>query len=144
MGNNNIVVPAELIFKKGAVGDAMYFIAKGEILIYNPGTADDTELNLDGLRDMMPLEQTSDGASLLSVERDGDYFGERALLFAAPRAASAAARKFSELLRLPREDFNEVLRQHPAFAAELRRRSKTDGRTEARRHSSYSDMMTPP
>jgi len=127
--NNNIVVPAELIFKKGGVGDAMYFIAKGEIAIYDPGAVDDTDLDLNGLfcltgEAVMPLEQTSGGARLLSVERDGDYFGEVALLLGAPRAASAAARTFSELLRLPCKDFHEVLQQHPVFAAELRHRCK--------------------
>jgi len=92
----------------------------------------------------MPLEQTSNGVfALLSVVYDGNYFGERALLFDAPRAASAAARTFSELLKLPRKDFNEVLQQHPSFAAELRRRSRASCRREGSRESSTSDWMMP-
>jgi len=80
---------------------------------------------------------------LLTLVRDGGNFGERALLLQAPRAASAAARTFAEILCLPHDDFHEMLQQHPAFAQELRRMTeKTFGITHdsGASRSSSSDM----
>jgi voltage-gated potassium channel len=80
-------VPNEVIFEKGAEGDAMYFIVTGEI-----------EIALE--------------ANTL-ILHGGKFFGELALLYKQPRAGSARARTYSELLLLEARDFETFLESHP-------------------------------
>jgi len=113
--NPTILVPTEVLFKKGDIGEAMYFLAKGEIVMYDPGGLDESALDIEAL-----LRHGLCGAKLLKEAKAGDFFGELALLVENNRrAASATARTFAELLSLPRSDFDKVLLQHPTFAEQL-------------------------
>ena len=49
----------------------------------------------------------------------GDFFGEGALLFGSPRRASVKALEASSVLRMEREDFNDLLQEHPEIRSEL-------------------------
>jgi len=49
----------------------------------------------------------------LAVLRDGDYFGEMALLEDIPRTATIRARASTILLTLEREQFNQLLSSVP-------------------------------
>jgi len=94
-------VPDEVIFDKGAEGDAMYFVVSGEV-----------EIALEGKTRLL---------------RGGKFFGELALLYKRPRDGSARARTYTELLLLEARDFETFLEAHPRLregithAAEKRR-----------------------
>jgi CRP-like cAMP-binding protein len=100
-------VPNEVIFEKGAEGDAMYFIVTGEIEI----ALETNTLILHG----------------------GKFFGELALLYKRPRAGSARARTYTELLLLEARDFETFLESHPrlreGITQEAEKRRARDART---------------
>ena len=51
-----------------------------------------------------------------AVMREGDCFGEVALLLSEPRTATVRARTPCDLFVLGRSDFSRILRDHPQFA----------------------------
>jgi CRP-like cAMP-binding protein len=81
--------PEEVLFEEGEPGDAFYIVFKGAIQILKT-RADDTE-------------------EKLAVRRDGEGFGEMALLNDAPRSATARALERTQLLRIPRAGLTELL-----------------------------------
>jgi voltage-gated potassium channel len=80
-------LPGEIIIQQGDTGDAMYFIASGEV-----------EVELEGTPRRL---------------RDGDFFGELALLYKRPRNATVRARTFTELLLLEARDFEAFIESQP-------------------------------
>lgn len=86
-----------VIFTEGDPGDKLYFVDRGEVEVTASGPAGEERR--------------------LAVLRDGDYFGEMALLREAPRAATVRARAPSVLLALDREHFLELLRAAPEMRA---------------------------
>jgi CRP-like cAMP-binding protein len=99
----------EVIFHLGDPGDALFIVMSGAIKI------------------MLPSD-TGDEA-ILATLRNGDVFGELALLDGAPRSATAVALESTETLILPRAQFRDLLATEPAIrdallaalAGELRR-----------------------
>src|SRR5688572_16131428 len=79
----------EVIFHIGDPGDALFVIVSGEVKISLPS-------------------ETGDEA-ILATLRDGDVFGELALLDGAPRSASATAISPTEAVVLPRDRFRELI-----------------------------------
>ena len=78
-----VVTPDTTIFRRGALPDAMYFIASGEA---------EVDLKPEPLR-----------------LRDGDFFGEIALLRGTPRTATIRTVTQCRLLVLDKEDFKDLL-----------------------------------
>lgn len=79
----------EVIFEEGEPGDAFYIVFKGAVQI---------------------LKARPDGTEeKLAVRRDGEAFGEMALLNDAPRSATARAHGACQLMTVGREDFQELL-----------------------------------
>ena len=85
----------DTIFEEGEPGDNLYIIARGEVEVVTIGPTGEERR--------------------LAVLRDGDYFGEMALLDDAPRAATVRARAPSILLRLDRAQFLGLLRTVPGL-----------------------------
>jgi len=83
------------VLREGEVGDALYVVMDGGVSIYRGAVE-------------RPVQ--------LAVLRRGDVFGEMALLDASPRSASARTLEPSVLLRLARDDFEEMLFYQPAVA----------------------------
>jgi CRP-like cAMP-binding protein len=79
----------EVIFHIGDPGDALFVIVSGEVKISLPS-------------------ETGEEA-ILATLRDGDVFGELALLDGAPRSASATALSATEAVVLPRDRFRELI-----------------------------------
>jgi CRP/FNR family cyclic AMP-dependent transcriptional regulator len=79
----------EVIFHIGDPGDALFVITSGEVKISLPS-------------------ETGDEA-ILATLREGDVFGELALLDGAPRSASATALSQTETVVLPRDRFRELI-----------------------------------
>merc|ERR1719487_350947 len=120
----------------------MYFVVKGEVIIFKPGeeVEDDgvEELDLKELEDLRNGESNPHGAKYLASCTQGGFFGELALVMAGNiRAASAAAYTFSELLILPRHDFDRVLELYPDFHAKMEEMIKA--REEQNRQNALLD-----
>ena len=82
-----------LVLEEGQPGDSLYLIKKGEAEVFTR----------DVQGEILPL----------ACLREGDFFGEISLITGRPRTASVKARQALELLRLQKEDFNEILKTHP-------------------------------
>lgn len=99
----------EVVFHVGDPGDALFIVASGGVKITIPSEAGDE--------------------AILATLRQGDFFGELALLDGAPRSATATALESTETLVLPRERFRELIDTEAAIrdalfaglAKELRR-----------------------
>lgn len=89
----------QFLFLQGDTAAAAYVICSGWIVI---------ALN------------SPDGRELAIREmRDGDLFGENAIIGNIPRSASAFAREASEVLEVPRAAFLDVLANEPVFTHRL-------------------------
>jgi CRP-like cAMP-binding protein len=86
------VSAGETIIQRGAAGAEMYLICRGEVEV------------LDGQ------------GAMKDVMREGDCFGEVALLLSEPRTATVRARTACDLFVLGRVDFSRILRDHQQFA----------------------------
>ena len=87
----------ETIVAAGAHDDEMYFVCRGE------------------------LEAIGGDGSRLGVLREGEFFGEMAVLFDQPRAATVRAITPCDLLILDGDEFRRIVNDFPAVAAEFRR-----------------------
>jgi AAA family ATP:ADP antiporter len=74
----------EVIFRKGEAGDSMYIIVTGSVRVF-------------------------DGDRTINVLEARDIFGELALLDPEPRSASVAALEDTQLFRIDRETFSELM-----------------------------------
>src|SRR5262249_32694785 len=84
--------PGEVVVEKGEVGSEMYLICRGEVEV------------LDG------------AGRVLATLREGDCFGEVALLLSEPRNATVRAKTLCDLFVLEKADFSRILRDHHQFA----------------------------
>jgi CRP-like cAMP-binding protein len=87
-----VAAPGEVIVRKGDPGAEMYLIARGEAEV------------LDG------------AGRVVATLREGDCFGEMALLLSEPRTATVRAATTCDLLVLGKADFSRILRDHEQFA----------------------------
>lgn len=89
----------ETIFKEGDVGDGLYAVLSGavRISVIVPGV----------------------GEEALAILREGDYFGEMALIDDYPRSATAIAHGDSVLLKIEKETFKRLLFEELAVAYKL-------------------------
>ncbi|HZO86242.1 MAG TPA: ATP-binding protein [Verrucomicrobiae bacterium] len=86
----------ELIFKEGDPGDGLYMVKSGAVEI--------------------SAEVHNGQRQVLSALPPGEIFGEMAVLDEQPRSACASARGDTTVYFLPREPFQEVIRQFPTAA----------------------------
>ena len=91
------VGPGTTVVEAGALDDEMYFVCRGE------------------------LEAIGGDGSRLGVLREGEFFGEMAVLFDQPRAATVRATTPCDLLVLDGNEFRRIVNDFPAVAAEFRR-----------------------
>ena len=91
------VGPGTTVVEAGALDDEMYFVCRGEL----------AAIGGDGSR--------------LGVLREGEFFGEMAVLFDQPRAATVRATTPCDLLVLDGNEFRRIVNDFPAVAAEFRR-----------------------
>lgn len=88
------------LFREGEEPDAMYFMVSGQ-----------------GRR-----VRTQDGAeAVVAFLGRGDVAGETGVLTGNPRVSTVRLDATSELLKLPRKDFEEILREHPTILLHLSR-----------------------
>jgi CRP-like cAMP-binding protein len=93
--------PGEKVFRQGDPGDAFYIVYKGSV-----------EVRLSRL---VFLSKT------VATLKEGDFFGETALVSREPRNATIAAAEPTLLFTLISDDFQFVLHENPAAAMEMKR-----------------------
>lgn len=93
-----VYTPGDYIFRKGEVGDNMFFISRGAVEVVS-----------------------DDGATVYATLREGNFFGEIALLLNSPRTASIRALDYCDLYTLDKDTFQRILRNFPDFADHVQR-----------------------
>jgi len=88
----------ELVFAEHDLGDEMYIVHSGRVLIFN---------------------ETGSGENVLNSIRSGGYFGEMAIIDEQPRSASARSTEDSVLLVLHKNDFSIAVHDYPEIAFEV-------------------------
>ncbi len=104
------VSEGEAIIRQGALGDTLYFIARGVVRVTRESNGATQEL-----------------ASLMA----GDFFGEMGSLHGGPRSATASAATPCSLYELRRAQFDNLLDKYPGVRealerADVERRAKLD------------------
>lgn len=131
---NNLQEKAEIlnfsrdafICKEGQQGDSMFIIKSGIVQIY--------------------CDDGNGGKKILTHLKLGEYFGEMALLTAAPRNATVVALAETEVIRLKKVDFDELLKSHNAVCISIiktlcERLSKTNiGTAQIKKHNVFAVM----
>jgi len=92
----------EVLFRAGDRGDALYIVAKGRVEVMEDG---------DG------------GRHTLAELGEGQTFGEMALLTGGVRTATVRAAEPSELLRIDRKDFRDLMGRDHVIADSIQRLS---------------------
>ncbi len=88
-----VYTPGDYVFRKGEVGDNMFFISRGAVEVVS-----------------------DDGGTVYATLREGNFFGEIALLLNSPRTASIRALDYCDLYTLDKDTFQRILRNFPDFA----------------------------
>lgn len=91
----------ETVFSQGQKGDAFYIVYKGSVDIR--------------------LKSWVVFSKKIATLKEGDFFGEIALISDEPRTASVVAAQPTLLFTLIADDFKFVLKENPAAAEEMRR-----------------------
>lgn len=102
-----LVLPGDIIFRKGEIGNEMYFISKGSVEI---------------------IDETS--GDVYATIADGQFFGEIALLMSSPRTATVRAKDYCDLYVLDQITFERILEHYPEFAAQIRTMAELRNRTK--------------
>jgi CRP-like cAMP-binding protein len=92
----------EVLFRAGDRGDALYIVAKGKVVV---------------------MERDEKGEHTLAELESGQTFGEMALLTGGPRTATVRAVEASELLRIDREDFLDLIARDSVIGDSIQRLS---------------------
>ncbi len=96
-----IYIPGDAICVSGEIGDKMYFINKGSVEV-----------------------TSQDGKQVYAVLKEGDFFGEIALLMKQPRNATIRASDYCDLYSLDKESFDDVVTNYPAFEKHIKNMAK--------------------
>ncbi|MFQ5610682.1 MAG: patatin-like phospholipase family protein [Anaerolineae bacterium] len=88
----------EVIFRQGEIGDTMYLVEKGRVVVWD--------------------EEADEALAYLGP---GSFVGEIALLLAEPRSASLRVVIDADLYALRKDDFDELLKTNPAIAIHMTR-----------------------
>jgi CRP/FNR family cyclic AMP-dependent transcriptional regulator len=83
--------PGDEVFAEGEAGDALYLVLDGKVRVHRSDR-------------------------VLAELGERECFGEMALLDAAPRSASVTALSDTNVLKISREDFQEIMSEKPEIA----------------------------
>jgi CRP-like cAMP-binding protein len=109
-----LYTPGDYIFRKGEMGDQMYFISRGKVEIVS-----------------------EDGNTVFATLSDGSFFGEIAILFSSERTASVRAADYCDLYTLDKFTFDNVLTKFPDVAKQIHTLA------EERRQKSVQEKRSP-
>lgn len=109
-----LYTPGDYVFRKGEIGDQMYFISRGKVEIVS-----------------------EDGKTVFATLSDGSFFGEIAILFSSERTASVRAADYCDLYTLDKFTFDNVLTKFPEVAKQVH------AMAEERRQKAIGDRRNP-
>lgn len=89
----------EFVFSEGEPGAGMYIIKKGQVEIF--------------------WKDGRGNEKAVSTLKEGDFFGDLALLDDSPRSASARCRDEAELLALMRSDLFDIINRDPLTGSKI-------------------------
>jgi len=92
----------EAAVRQGDASDALYLVQDGRLGVW--------------------IQPPDGEARRVRTLHSGEFFGELGLLEGEPRSATVLAEGAVSLLRLPGEDFDRLVAEHPAFAARVQER----------------------
>jgi NADH dehydrogenase len=95
--------PGDFVFRQGDLGDSVYVIEEGECEV---------------------LREEGGSEKILATLARGDYFGEMALLSDNTRNATIRARAATNVLIIPKHDFDKLRESVPAFGDVFRELAK--------------------
>ena len=110
-----VFLPADWIILKGDIGSELYIISRGVCQVFLRDPAEWEGLNEDG--EPTDGDDESEPEILLS---NGQFFGEISLLMEVRRTTSVQAKTICEVNVLVQEIFEEILRESPDFANEMK------------------------
>ena len=87
-----VFTPGTYVFRAGDVGRHLYFISHGQVEVI-----------------------AADGKKIYNTLKDGDFFGEIALLSSRPRTASVRTLDYCDMYSIDRDTFEKVLAHYPEF-----------------------------
>jgi len=96
-----IFTPGDSVFMAGEPGREMYFISRGQVEVIS-----------------------RDGSTVVAILKEGDFFGEMALLLGRPRVATVRAVGYCDLYSLDKVAFDRILASYPKFAAHIESMAK--------------------
>lgn len=99
------------IITEGEVGDCMYLIKVGEVGIYTTLVEDEG----------VSVIKTDQERLHLATLREGDFFGEQALITKEPRSATVIASTDVQLLKFSKRDLAMVVKQYPRVGTLLKK-----------------------
>ena len=122
--------PLDIVITQGENGDCLYVVEEGELDCYKSFGESAKELKKNSSdknfsnssEDMEGVKKNINEGKLLKTYTSGDSFGELALLYNTPRAASIISKTESILWSLDRETFNNVIKE-----AAQKKREKYEG-----------------
>ena len=97
-----VFTPGTYVFRAGDIGRHLYFINHGQVEVI-----------------------AADGKTIYNTLKEGDFFGEIALLSSRPRTASVRTLDYCDMYTIDRDTFEKVLGHYPDFAKHVREIAKT-------------------
>ncbi len=117
-----VSLPAgEVLFRQDEAGDCAYLVVSGRVRV--------------------ALADAGGGERVIGEISSGELVGEQAILLDTPRSATVYAGRDTDLARIPRDVFNELVQRHPA--AMLRMFRTLVERTQTARHASRRRIAQP-
>lgn len=96
-----VYTPGDMVIREGDAGHEMYLVIKGKLKVY---------------KNENPEKQF--------FLKEGDFFGELALLYNKPRNANVVSITYSDIYVLQREVFETVLAKYPGLAKKIKETAK--------------------
>ncbi|KDO21168.1 hypothetical protein SPRG_12949 [Saprolegnia parasitica CBS 223.65] len=109
-----VYLPADVIIHQDDIGREMFIVRKGTVEVLPP------RAKTSALHPIMhKLRSTKDGPRILL--RDGDFFGETALVAEVRRTNTVVADSICDLNVLSKHAFNEILAEYPEFGVKMKK-----------------------
>ena len=96
-----VYLPGDYIINKGEIGEEMYFIVDGTVLII-----------------------AADKQTVVTKLKKGQYFGEIAIFFQTKRTSYVQADTFCILNSLKKRDLDEIVKSYPMVAKDIAEKTK--------------------
>jgi CRP-like cAMP-binding protein len=114
-----IFLPGEYIVKKGDIGFGLYLIHHGKVELVD-----------------------EDMDTVVEVIEEGDYFGQKSLVYQIPREIAVRALTHVDLFLVSREDFDQIVEHHPSAEEHVAKVAKEVYGMPVKKERRSSDVKT--